>query len=60
VLALLGSVLGSVSVAMPSGRGGAAITQGVTLLQVFGHMGLAFSITLILSVVARIFSRPRS
>jgi hypothetical protein len=39
---------------------GPAITPGVTLLQVVGYMGLALSITLILCVVARILSQPRS
>jgi hypothetical protein len=33
---------------------------GVTLLQVFGHMGLALGITLIPRVVARVLSHPRS
>jgi ubiquinone biosynthesis protein len=58
VLALLGSALGLMSVIMLQGRASPALTRGITILQLFGYIGLFLSITLILRVVTDIL-HPR-
>lgn len=58
VLGLTGSALGLMSVLMLQSRGGPAVTQGITTLQLFGYIGLFLSVTLIFRVVIDIL-RPR-
>jgi len=57
VLGLLGSALGVISVIMLLARGGPGISRDITMLQLFGYVGLFLSITLILRVVLEIL-RP--
>ena len=58
VLALAGAALGVISVIMLSQHTSPAVTRGVTLVQLFGYIGLFLSTTLILRVVLDIL-RPR-
>jgi len=57
VLGLLGSALGVISVIMLLARGSPGISPGITVLQLFGYIGLFLSITLIFRVVLEIL-RP--
>jgi ubiquinone biosynthesis protein len=57
VLGLLGSALGVMSVIMLLARGSPGISPGITVLQLFGYIGLFLSTTLILRVVLEIL-RP--
>ena len=54
VLSLLGSALGVISVIMLLPHAGPLVAPGVSLLQVFGYIGLFLSTTLILRVVVEI------
>jgi len=57
MLGLPGSALGVISVTMLLVRSGPGISQGLTMLQLFGYAGLFLSITLILRVILEIL-RP--
>jgi ubiquinone biosynthesis protein len=57
VLGLLGSALGVMSVITLLARSGPDISRGITVLQLFGYIGLFLSITLILRVILEIL-RP--
>src|SRR6516165_7503412 len=57
VLGLVGSALGVISVIMLLAPGDPGISKGITVLQLFGYIGLFFSVTLILRVVIEIL-RP--
>ncbi len=59
VLGLVGSALGVMSVLMLLGRGGPAVARGVTVLQLFGYIGLFLSVTLILRVVLEVINPGR-
>lgn len=58
VLALTGAALGGMSVMMLLTRGSPAVARGISLLQLFGYIGLFLSVTLLLRVVLEIL-RPR-
>ncbi len=58
VLGLLGSALGLMSVMMLQGSASPRITRDITILQLFGYIGLFLSVTLILRIVIDIL-RPR-
>src|SRR6516165_8422860 len=57
VLGLVGSALGVISVIMLLAPGDPGTSKGITVLQLFGYIGLFFSVTLILRVVIEIL-RP--
>ena len=57
VLGLVGSALVVISVIMLLAPGDPGISKGITVLQLFGYIGLFFSVTLILRVVIEIL-RP--
>ncbi len=59
VLGLLGAALGVMSVILLLSPGSPGITRGLTLLHLFGYIGLFLSITLILRVVLEIISPRR-
>src|SRR5215467_4615206 len=58
VLALVGAALGGMSVIMLLAHGSPAVTRGISLLQLFGYVGLFLSVTLLLRVVLEVL-RPR-
>jgi ubiquinone biosynthesis protein len=58
VLGLLGSALGVMSVVLLLAPGSPTIAQGLTLLELFGYVGLFLSVTLIFRVVMDILN-PR-
>lgn len=60
VLALVASALGLMSVLLLHTRISPAVARGVTLLQLFGYIGLFLSFTLILRVVLEILRPHRS
>jgi hypothetical protein len=57
VLGLLGSALGVMSVVMLLAHSSPGISPGITVLQLFGYIGLFLSNTLILRVILEIL-RP--
>ena len=57
VLALIGAALGGMSVVMLLTRGSPAVARGISLLQLFGYIGLFLSVTLLLRVVLEILRR---
>ena len=59
VLALIGAALGGMSVIMLLARVSPPLARGVTLLQLFGYIGLFLSITLLLRVVLEILHSNR-
>ena len=58
VLALIGAALGGMSVIMLLAHGSPAVARGISLLQLFGYVGLFLSVTLLLRVVLEVL-RPR-
>ena len=54
VLAFLGAALGGMSVALLSIQRGPALTSGLSVLALFGYLGLFFSVVLILRVIVTI------
>src|SRR6516165_4322036 len=58
VLALIGAALGGMSVIMLVAHGSPAVARGISLLQLFGYVGLFLSVTLLLRVVLEVL-RPR-
>lgn len=59
VLGLVGSALGIMSVGLLLTRGSPVLAQGLTLLEVFGYVGLFFSTTLVFRVVLDIINPRR-
>jgi ubiquinone biosynthesis protein len=59
VLGLLGSALGVMSVILLLAPGSPGVSRGITLLHLFGYVGLFLSVTLILRVVLEILSPRR-
>jgi hypothetical protein len=59
VLGLLGSALGVMSVILLLAPGSPGVSRGITLLYLFGYVGLFLSVTLILRVVLEILSPRR-
>ncbi len=59
VLGLLGAALGMMSVILLLPPGSPRLAQGLTLLQLFGYVGLFLAVTLILRVVLEILSPSR-
>ena len=58
VLALIGAAFGGMSVIMLRAHGSPAVARGISLLQLFGYVGLFLSVTLLLRVVLEVL-RPR-
>jgi len=58
VLGLTGSALGLMSVILLLAHGSPSIAAGITVLQLFGYIGLFLSITVMLRVIVGIL-RPR-
>src|SRR6516225_9524724 len=58
VLALTGAALGGMSVIMLLAHGSPAVARGISLLHLFGYVGLFLSVTLLLRVVLEVL-RPR-
>src|SRR5262249_23263469 len=54
VLALIGAALGGMSVIMLLAHGSPAVARGISLLQLFGYVGLFLSVTLLLRVVLEV------
>jgi ubiquinone biosynthesis protein len=54
VLALIGAALGGMSVIMLLAHGSPAVARGISLLQLFGYVGLFLSMTLLLRVVLEV------
>ena len=54
VLAFLGAALGGMSVVLLGIHGGPALTSGLSVLALFGYLGLSFSVVLILRVTVTI------
>ena len=59
VLGLLGSALGVMSVILLLAPGSPRVASGITVLQLFGYVGLFLAVTLILRVVLEILSPHR-
>jgi len=59
VLALIGAALGGMSVIMLFAQASPPLAKGVTLLQLFGYIGLFLSVTLLLRVVLEILHSNR-
>ncbi len=59
VLGLLGAALGLMSVILLLAPGSPRIASGLTVLQLFGYVGLFLAVTLILRVVLEILSPYR-
>lgn len=57
VLGMVGAALGVISVIMLVSKAGPQAVPGVTLLQIFGYVGLFISVTLMLRVVAEVIRR---
>jgi hypothetical protein len=58
VLALIGAALGGMSVIMLLAHDSPAVARGISVLQLFGYVGLFLGVTLLLRVVLEVL-RPR-